>query len=59
MDWLTIAICIVIAVLALKFLKMVGKVISIVVLVIAVCIFLNSVFSINVVELAQGYLAGM
>lgn len=59
MDWLTIAICIVIAVLALKFLKMVGKVISIVVLVIAVCIFLNSVFGINVVELAQGYLAGM
>lgn len=59
MDWLTIAICIVIAVLALKFLKMVGKVISIVVLVIAVCIFLNSVFGIDVVELAQGYLAGM
>lgn len=59
MDWLTIAICIVIAVLALKFLKMVGKVISFVVLVIAVCIFLNSVFGINVVELAQGYLAGM
>lgn len=59
MDWLTIAICMVIAVLALKFLKMVGKVISIVVLVIAVCIFLNSVFGINVVELAQGYLAGM
>lgn len=59
MDWLTIAICIVIAVLALKFLKMVGKVISIVVLVIAVCIFLNSAFGINVVELAQGYLAGM
>lgn len=59
MDWLTIAICIVIAVLALKFLKMVGKVISIVVLVIAVCIFLNSVFGINVIELAQSYLAGM
>lgn len=59
MDWLTIAICIVIAVLVLKFLKIVGKVISIVVLVIAVCIFLNSVFGINVVELAQGYLAGM
>lgn len=59
MDWLTIAICIVIAVLALKFLKTVGKVISIVVLVIAVCIFLNSVFGIDVVELAQGYLAGM
>lgn len=59
MDWLSIVICVVIAALALKFLKLVGKIISVVFILVAVCIFLNTVLGINVVEVVGGFISGM
>lgn len=59
MDWLSIIVCVVIAALALKFLKLVGKIISIVFILIAVCVFLNTVFGINVIEVVGGFISGM
>lgn len=59
MDWLSIIVCVVIAALALKFLKLVGKIISVVFILVAVCVFLNTVFSINVIEVVGGFISGM
>lgn len=59
MDWLTILLCIIVAVLALKFLKLIGKIVSVIVIVIALCIFLESVFSINIVQLAQNLISSL
>ena len=59
MDWLSIIVCVVIAALALEFLKLVGKIISVVFILVAVCVFLNTVFSINVIEVVGGFISGM
>lgn len=59
MDWLSIIVCVVIAALALKFLKLVGKIISVVFILVAVCVFLNTVFGINVIEVVGGVISGM
>ena len=59
MDWLSIIVCVVIAALALKFLKLVGKIISVVFILVAVCVFLNTVFGINVIEVVGGFISGM
>lgn len=59
MDWLSIIVCVVIAALALKFLKLVGKIISVVFILIAVGVFLNTVFGINVIEVVGGFISGM
>lgn len=59
MDWLSIIVCVVIAALALKFLKLVGKIISVVFILVAVCVFLNTVFGINVIKVVGGFISGM
>lgn len=59
MDWLSIIVCVVIAALALKFLKLVGKIISVIFILVAVCVFLNTVFGINVIEVVGGFISGM
>lgn len=59
MDWLSIIVCVVIAALALKFLKLVGKIISVVFILVAVCVFLNTIFGINVIEVVGGVISGM
>lgn len=48
----------VVAILALKFLKLIGKIIGTVVLIVAACIALNSIFGINVVEIVSQWVSG-
>lgn len=59
MDWLTILLCIIVAVLALKFLKLIGKIVATIVTIIALCVFLESMFGINVVQIAENLISSL
>ena len=50
MEWGIIIVCVLAALLCLKFLKTIGKIIGTVILLVALCVFLYAGFDINVLE---------
>lgn len=57
MDWVSILVCVLVAVLALKFLKLIGKIIATVVLIVGFCFLMDALFDINVVQIVMDFVS--